>query len=68
MDDHEAVGGEMDIHLEAVGTGPQPEIERRQRVFRSERAASAVREYERAIRMEETHKSKARACTLCLVT
>ena len=42
-----AVGRQVHVQLEAVGAGREPEVERRQRVFRTERASAAVREDQR---------------------
>ena len=46
MDDDDAVAGEVDVELQAVGAGRQSAIERGNRVFRADLAAAAVREHE----------------------
>ena len=45
----------MDIELETIGPSLYAKVERRERVFRTERAAAAVREHERSPVVKERH-------------
>ena len=47
MNDDDAVPGEMDVELEAVGAQRHPVVERGDRVFRRQRAAAAMGEDQR---------------------
>jgi hypothetical protein len=56
MTDHDdAVGGQMHIQLESIGTGGVAAIERGDSVFRPERAAAAMREHQTLVIVEESH-------------
>ena len=55
MHDGDAIGREMDVELEAISAGGQSGVKSTERVFRSERAAAAMREDERASGVEEDH-------------
>ena len=53
MHDHDAVAREPDVELEAVGAEGEPVLERRQRIFRRQRAAASMRKDERSGRLEK---------------
>ena len=53
MDDDDAVAREVHVELEAVGAERQAVVERRERVFRGERAAASMREDERPRRRKK---------------
>jgi hypothetical protein len=53
MHDYDAVARETDVELEAVGAEGEPVLERRQRIFRRQRAAASMRKNERSGRLEK---------------
>jgi hypothetical protein len=55
MHHDDAVGGEMDVELEAVGAGSQTGVKGTECVFRSQRAAASMREDERSRGVKEGH-------------
>ena len=59
VNDDDAVAREMQVELEAVGAERQAVVERRQGVFRGERAPSTVREDEGRRRREKGMQHKA---------
>jgi len=48
MDNDDAVAREVDVELQGIGTGRKSAIERGNRIFRSNLAAAAVGEHQRA--------------------
>ena len=51
----DAVGGQMDVELEAVGTRSHSQVKGGERVFGPEGASTAMSEHERTGALEEMH-------------
>jgi hypothetical protein len=56
MDNDDTVGGQMNVQLQAVGTGREPAFEGRVRIFRPQGAAAAMSEDQGMARIKERHK------------